>query len=214
MIVRHQRLLALGTTITLGSLAFASAASAGPIGWTQQFGSSATDLVEDIATNSRGEVFVVGDLAHAVRAGKEVPGVAQGAIQGGRHVASIIAWAARGEAGDRPAFRYRDKGSMATIGRASAVVVTGRVAIHGFIAWLMWWVVHILFLVGFKNRVLVVFSWAWSWVTFSRGARLITGPVGPLPAIRGIAADGSLALPPAASPVELPADAAASASRG
>ena len=81
----------------------------------------------------------------------------------------------------RQAFRYRDKGNMATIGRASAVVATKRVAIHGVFAWLMWWAVHIMFLVGFKNRVLVMFEWAWSWLTFQRGARLITGDIPKLP---------------------------------
>ena len=92
---------------------------------------------------------------------------------------------------------------MATIGRSSAVVHTGRVAIHGFIAWLMWWVVHILFLIGFRNRLVVIFQWAWSWLTFQRGARLITGTVPPLPPVRERRADGSVALPEAAKVVEL-----------
>ena len=70
---------------------------------------------------------------------------------------------------------------MATIGRASAVAATKRVAISGLVAWLLWWVIHILFLVGFRNRLLVMFGWAWSWLTFQRGARLITGPMTELP---------------------------------
>ena len=69
---------------------------------------------------------------------------------------------------------------------------------HGVLAWLLWWVIHIFYLIGFKNRFFVMLSWAWSWLTFQRGARLITGEVGPLPAIHGIGADGVRGLPPAA----------------
>jgi NADH dehydrogenase len=124
------------------------------------------------------EIFVIGDLARMVdKDGAQVPGVAQGAIQGGRHVAAIIA----GE--PRKPFRYHDKGNMATIGRASAVVATKRFALSGVMAWLLWWIVHIFFLVGFRNRALMMMHWGWSWLTFKRGARLITGPVGKLPKI-------------------------------
>jgi NADH:ubiquinone reductase (H+-translocating) len=132
----------------------------------------------DLSIPGRAEVFVIGDLAKMTMSdGAEVPGVAQGALQGGRHVAKIIAHEAKGETFSRPAFRYHDKGNMATVGRAEAVVATKRVAIHGLFAWLMWWAVHIFFLVGFRNRVLVVLNWFWSRVTFQRGARLITGPI-------------------------------------
>ncbi len=75
----------------------------------------------------------------------------------------------------RPAFHYWDKGSLATIGRAAAVAQFGRIHISGFIAWLSWLFVHILFLIGFRNRLLVFIQWAWSYVTYERGARLITG---------------------------------------
>lgn len=92
---------------------------------------------------------------------------------------------------------------MATIGRAEAVVVTRHFARHGLIAWLLWWAVHIAALVGFRNRVLVMFHWAWSWLTFTRGARLITGPIGALPPVRSIGRDGQVALPPEASAVAL-----------
>jgi NADH dehydrogenase len=84
---------------------------------------------------------------------------------------------------------------MATIGRASAVVATRRFAGHGLLAWLLWWAVHIMVLVGFRNRVFVMLQWAWQWATFTRGARLITGAVGPLPPVRGIGPDGLPALP-------------------
>ena len=104
---------------------------------------------------------------------------------------------------ERPAFRYHDKGNMATIGRADAVIVTKHFARHGLLAWLLWWAVHIAFLIGFRNRLLVMFHWAWSWLTFKRGARLITGPIGALPPVRSIGRDGRMALPREAVPVAL-----------
>jgi NADH dehydrogenase len=162
----------------------------------------------DLSIPGHPEVFVIGDLASMHNAdGTPVPGVAQGALQGGRHAAKLITGEVNGRAvAPRPAFRYHDKGNMATIGRASAVVATKRVALHGMIAWLMWWAVHIMFLVGFRNRVFVMLSWAWSWLTFTRGARLITGDVGLLPAVRTIGPDGRAAMPAAATTVSLPSE--------
>ena len=158
----------------------------------------------DLSIPDRREVFVIGDLAKMlISDGVEVPGVAQGALQGGRHVARIIAREVRGDTFERPAFRYHDKGNMATIGRAEAVVATKRVALHGYIAWLMWWAVHIFFLVGFRNRVLVMLNWMWSWLTFQRGARLITGPVGRLPPITTIDEHGALVMPAAGKTIEV-----------
>ena len=162
-------------------------------------------LVEpDLSIPGHPEVFVIGDLARMISDGVEVPGVAQGALQAGKHAARIIDSAAsRGSA--RPAFHYRDKGNMATIGRAEAVIATKHFARHGLLAWMLWWVVHIFFLVGFRNRVYMMFHWAWSWLTYKRGSRLITGDVGALPAVNSIAADGRVALPPAAESVIIPA---------
>ena len=166
------------------------------------------EVSPDLSIPGHPEVFVIGDLARMLNAdGTQVPGVAQGALQGGRHVAKLITAEVRGKAtAPRAAFRYHDKGNMATIGRASAVVATKRFTGHGFIAWLMWWAVHIMFLVGFRNRVFVLLSWAWSWLTFTRGARLITGEIGPLPEIRTIGADGMVSLPPTAASVSLDSD--------
>jgi NADH dehydrogenase len=162
------------------------------------------EVLPDLSIPGHPEVFVVGDLARMTSNGEQVPGVAQGAIQGGEHVAKIIKAEARGtKVSTRPAFRYRDKGNMATIGRASAVIVTKRFARHGLLAWLLWWVVHIMFLIGFKNRLFVVLSWAWQWLTFKRGARLITGEVGPLPPIDAITPEGEPSLPPSAQPVAI-----------
>jgi NADH dehydrogenase len=169
--------------------------------------SGRVEVLPDLSIPGHPEVFVIGDLARMIMAdGTQVPGVAQGALQGGRYVAKLIA-AELGGAGKpgRPVFRYHDKGNMATIGRAEAVIVTKHFARHGLLAWLLWWVVHIAFLVGFRNRLLMMFHWGWSWLTFKRGARLITGTIGALPPIRSIGADGQVALPPGAAPVALDA---------
>jgi NADH:ubiquinone reductase (H+-translocating) len=170
--------------------------------------SGRVEVAPDLSIPGHPEVFVIGDLAKMIMAdGTQVPGVAQGALQGGRHVARLIAAEVRAAGGDgkpsRPAFRYRDKGNMATIGRAEAVIATKHFARHGLLAWLLWWVVHIAFLVGFRNRLLMMFHWGWSWLTFRRGARLITGKIGALPPIRSIGPDGQMALPPGAAAVAL-----------
>jgi NADH:ubiquinone reductase (H+-translocating) len=169
--------------------------------------SGRVEVGADLALPGHPEIFVIGDLARMMSDGKEVPGVAQGALQSGRHVAGIISdeVSARRAPGaePRPAFHYKDKGSLATIGRASAVVATKGYVGHGRIAYLIWWVVHIAFLVGFRNRLLVMFSWAWSWLTFQRGARLITGDIGPLPPVAGISKEGVATLGPAGNVVEL-----------
>ena len=113
--------------------------------------------------------------------GKMLPGVAPVAIQQGRFVAKVIREEVASkrvgsqDSGPRPAFHYWDKGSLATIGRAAAVAEFGRIHISGFVAWLSWLFIHILFLIGFRNRLLVFIQWAWSYVTYERGARLITG---------------------------------------
>lgn len=128
-------------------------------------------------------VFVIGDLAAQTdaRTGEPVPGVAQGAIQMGRFVGRIIARevASPLQPPPRPAFTYRNKGEMATIGRARAVADIGGRNFSGWFAWLLWSLVHVSFLVGFRNKVLVMVHWAWQWVIQSRGARLITGGATP-----------------------------------
>jgi len=127
----------------------------------------------DLAIPGHPEVFVIGDLAHAALDGDRVPGVAQGAMQGGRFVARAIA----ADLDNRPRgrFRYRDKGSLATIGRAAAVADFGWLRVSGFFAWAVWVFVHILYLIGFRNRILVMLQWAWAYLTYQRGIRLITG---------------------------------------
>ncbi len=115
------------------------------------------------------DAFVIGDLA----AVPDVPGVAPAAIQEAEHTARNIERAIEGQ--PLRAFHYHDKGSLATIGRAAAVADLGRIKLSGFMAWAAWLAIHIFFLIGFRNRVLVLLQWAWAYVTYQRGARLITG---------------------------------------
>lgn len=134
----------------------------------------------DLSLAGHPEVFVIGDLATLKdENGKLLPGVAPVAIQQGRFVAKLIREEVESNRGlnaaSRPQFHYWDKGSLATIGRAAAVADFGKIHISGFVAWLSWLFVHILFLIGFRNRLLVFIQWAWSYVTYERGARLITG---------------------------------------
>ena len=122
------------------------------------------------------EVFVLGDLAHFEQDGKQVPGVAQPAMQMGDHAAKMIAADLAGK--PRAAFRYFDKGDMATIGRMDAVAKVEwpfKAHLSGFPAWITWLMVHIFFLIGFRSRVSVCAAWVWTYFTFTRGARLITG---------------------------------------
>ena len=134
-------------------------------------------ILPDLSVPDHPEVFVIGDLANLDGAdGKPLPGVAQVAMQMGRHAASNIV--ASIEGGVRRPFRYKDKGSMAVVGRRAAVLQAGRIKLTGAIAWLGWLLVHILFLIGFRNRLSVFTQWAWSYLTWQRSARLITGPVG------------------------------------
>lgn len=132
-------------------------------------------VTPELTVPGRTDVFVIGDLAAVEEDGKTVPGVAPAAIQMGRHAALQIRRALRGEA-HRP-FRYADRGMLATIGRAAAVAVVRRARLSGAVAWWAWLAVHLLFLIGFRNRFLVLFGWAWTYLTFRRGARLITETV-------------------------------------
>ena len=132
-------------------------------------------LVEpDLTLPGHPEVSVIGDLAAFThQTGRLLPGVAPVAIQQGRHAAGNILRACRGE--PRKPFRYVDRGNLATIGRAAAVADFGKIRLSGLTAWLAWLFVHIFFLIGFRNRFVVLFDWAWAYLTFQRAARLITG---------------------------------------
>ena len=155
----------------LGRALLAGAGSAGAAGLDR----AGRVLVQpDLTLPGHPEVFVIGDLA-AMNGmdGTPLPGVAPVAMQQGRHAARAIATRLAG--GTPPPFVFRDPGSMATIGRAAAVAVIGRLRLSGYVAWLAWLFVHLMNLVQFENRVLVLAQWAWNYVTRNRSARLITG---------------------------------------
>ena len=129
----------------------------------------------DCSVPGRPELFVVGDLASLNGGnGKPLPGVAPVAMQQGRSIANVIERKLLGKSAPGP-FNYWDKGSMATIGRKRAVADTGKIRLTGFIAWLAWLFIHVLYLAQFSNRVLVMFQWIWNYLTRNRSARLITG---------------------------------------
>jgi NADH dehydrogenase len=127
------------------------------------------EVEPDLSIPGSKNVFVIGDLATV----PGVPGVAPAAMQMGRYVARLIRSDLTGK--ERKPFAYRNKGSLATIGRARGVADFGAIRFSGFLAWVAWLAVHIFYLIGFRNRVLVLISWAWSYVSFRRGARIITG---------------------------------------
>jgi len=167
---------------------------------------------EDLALADQKNVFVIGDQAHFRPADAEraLPGVASVAIQQGRHVAQLILADLRGQ--PRAAFRFNDKGQMATIGRRRAVLQRGRFRSAGTFAWSMWLLVHIYFLSGFRNRVFVLLHWCWSYLTFSRGSRLIVEKhwhsyAAPPEASIGAPLTRSIAAPPPSVPVPAPAPA-------
>ena len=165
---------------------WAAGVAASPLG--KQLGvavdrSGRVPVLPDLSVPGHPEIFVIGDLATVKdEQGKLLPGVAPVAMQQGTYVAKVIrkevetrVRSQSGQIAARPNFHYWDKGSLATIGRAAAVAQFGKIHISGFVAWLSWLFIHILFLIGFRNRMLVFIQWAWSYVTYERGARLITG---------------------------------------
>jgi NADH dehydrogenase len=127
----------------------------------------------DLTVPGHRNIFAIGDMTYLEQDGKPLPGVSPVAMQMGRCVARNIQNDLAGKPYEE--FRYFDKGSMATIGRKAAVAEIGKLHLSGFIAWMAWLTVHIFFLIGFRNRFAVLFNWAWSYFTYQRGARLITG---------------------------------------
>lgn len=157
----------------------------------------------DLSLPGHPEAFVVGDLCAFEQDGKLVPGVAPAAMQEGDHAARNVLRLLDGQPTEP--FIYRDKGSLATIGRAAAVAEIGWLRLSGLLAWLAWLGIHIFFLIGFRNRALVLFEWSWAYLTYQRGARLITeriyetwrglwgAPAAPQAAPPGAATDGHAA---------------------
>lgn len=130
----------------------------------------------DLSLPGHPEVFAIGDIALVLdKDGKPVPGVSPAAMQMGRHVARLIERELKsGGATRREPFRYWDKGTMATIGRSAAVAKIGRLQFSGFFAWLAWLLVHLIFLIGFRSKIMVFLQWTYSYFTYKRGARIIT----------------------------------------
>ncbi|MFL5812940.1 MAG: NAD(P)/FAD-dependent oxidoreductase [Bdellovibrionia bacterium] len=135
-------------------------------------------VTKDLSVPGHPNVFVIGDCSHYEQDGKPLPGVAPVAMQMGKYVADVIRLRTQGsiDGDDTPAFHYWDKGNLATVGRRFAVADIGRFKLTGVTAWLTWLVVHVFYLIGFRNRVAVILQWIWMYVTFGRGARLIVPP--------------------------------------
>ncbi len=178
--------------IIRGNIIWAAGVSASPL--TKKLGietdrGGRINVLPDLSVPGHPEVFAVGDLVSLVdRKGQLVPGVSPAAMQMGEHAAKLMAEELRGRsivtnaAAGREAFGYWDKGTMATIGRSKAVAQMGRAHFSGYLAWVAWLFVHLVFLVGLRNRLFVFMQWVYSYLTYKRGARIITGVSGAPPA--------------------------------
>jgi NADH dehydrogenase len=163
-------------TLRVGTVLWAAGVAASPLGASLgvPLDRAGRVVVEpDLSIPGHPEAFVIGDLAlFAHGAGRPLPGVAPVAQQQGRHTAANIQRAMRGKPPEP--FRYKDWGNLATIGRGSAIADFGRVRLSGYIAWLAWLFIHVMRLVGFRNRAAVFLEWAWAYMTYQRSVRLIT----------------------------------------
>ena len=173
--------LANGETLHAGNILWAAGVSATPL--TGQLGveldkAGRIKVNPDLSVPGHPEVFAIGDLALVLEAdGKPVPGVSPAAMQMGRHAARLIHDEILfGKKSARPAFKYWDKGTMATIGRSAAVALIGKIKLSGLAAWLAWLCIHLVFLIGFRNRVAVILNWIYAYFAYKRGARIITRP--------------------------------------
>jgi NADH:ubiquinone reductase (H+-translocating) len=158
------------------TILWAAGNAASPLGTELQARLDRAGRVEvepDLSVPGRREVFVIGDLAATTTDGKPVPGVAPAAMQMGALAAKNIRRDL--EQRERVPFRYRNKGDLATIGRYRAIADFGRLRVTGSLAWWFWLLLHIMYLAGFRNRISVLVEWAYSYFTYERGARLITG---------------------------------------
>ena len=172
--------LANGEIIRAGNILWAAGVSATPL--TKKLGveldkAGRVKVTPDLSLPGHPEIFAIGDMASVLQTdGKPVPGVSPAAMQMGKHVAKIIEDEinAGTKPAARPAFKYWDKGTMATIGRSAAVAWIGRFKFSGLLAWLAWLFIHLIFLVGFRNRLAVLFQWTYSYFSYKRSARIIT----------------------------------------
>jgi NADH dehydrogenase len=184
-VVREGELVASGETIRADNIIWGAGVGGAPLA--KKLGveldrGGRIKVLPDCSLPGHSEVFALGDMVSLVDAsGVMVPGVAQGAMQMGRHAAELIKRELRGEKlapVGREAFTYYDKGSMATIGRSAAVALIQNRQLSGFPAWIAWLAVHLLFLVGFRSKFSVLMQWVYSYLTYKRGARIITGVSG------------------------------------
>ncbi len=174
--------LANGEVIRAGNILWAAGVSATPL--TKQLGveldrAGRIKVKPDLSLPGHPEIFAIGDMALVLDAnGKPVPGVSPAAMQMGKHVAKIITTELETPARPttRPGFKYWDKGTMATIGRSAAVAWLGKLKFSGLLAWLAWLFIHLIFLIGFRNRLAVLFQWTYSYFSYRRSARIITYP--------------------------------------
>jgi NADH:ubiquinone reductase (H+-translocating) len=174
--------LAGNTRMESANIIWAAGVAANPL--TQKLGAELdragrVRVQPDLSLPGHPEVFAIGDLALVSdKQGRTVPGVSPAAMQMARHVARIIEDELRRPESDRharPAFQYWDKGMMATIGRSAAVAQIGRVELSGWLAWVAWLFIHLLFLIGFRNKATVLLDWTYSYCTYKRGSRIVTG---------------------------------------
>jgi len=168
-----------GSRIESASIIWAAGVAANPL--TQKLGvpldrSGRVQVNPDLSLPGHPEVFAIGDMALVLDEQKQpVPGVSPAAMQMARHAARIIQDELHGRrSSPRPAFKYWDKGMMATIGRSAAVAQIGRLQFSGWVAWVSWLLVHLLFLIGFRNKAAVLLQWIYSYFTYKRGSRIIT----------------------------------------
>jgi NADH:ubiquinone reductase (H+-translocating) len=168
-----------GETIHAENIIWAAGVSASPL--TEKLGveldrAGRVKVNPDLSLPGHPEVFAIGDMAFLLQEnGQPVPGVSPAAMQMAHHTAQIIDAELNGRTDARTAFKYWDKGSMATIGRSKAVAIVGQIKLTGLIAWLAWLSLHLVFLIGFRNKVIVLIQWMYSYITYKRGARIITG---------------------------------------
>jgi len=174
--IRDGEVDAGGETLRPGTVLWAAGVAAAPVARTLGVPldrAGRVNVLPDLSIPGHRELFVGGDLAAFAENGRPLPGVAQVAIQQGRHAARNILHIVAGE--PTVPFRYRDYGNMATIGRAAAIADLGRVRLSGWIAWVAWLTLHVMKLIGFRNRLGVLLQWAWAYFTYQRSVRLITG---------------------------------------
>ena len=175
-----QGVIANGKRIEAANVIWCAGVEASPVaGWLGIPASKGgrVRLATDLSVPSHPEIFVVGDAAFVTGAdGEPLPGLAPVAKQQGRYVGELLARRVSGDP-EPPPFQYRDAGALATIGRHTAIADLGWIQLTGWFAWVLWGIVHIFFLIGFRNRLAVFVNWVWAWLTYGRGARLITGEV-------------------------------------